>query len=60
MKLNTPHPNTCTRCGRPLGAVCYAESMDAAIAGLAWCEACETPAEAVVEAEPRPKRTRKV
>lgn len=43
MKLQTPHPNTCTRCGRPLGAVCYAESMDAAVAGLAWCEACEAP-----------------
>jgi len=41
MKLNTPNRNTCTRCGQPLGAVCYAESMDAAVAGLAWCEACE-------------------
>jgi hypothetical protein len=58
MQLATPHPNTCTRCGQILGAVCYAESMDAALAGLAWCEACEAPAEAA-EAKPAPKRVRK-
>lgn len=58
MKLATPNPNTCTRCGQPLGAVCYAESMDAAVAGLARCEACETPVEPV-EAKPAPKRLKK-
>lgn len=63
MKLQTPYPNTCTRCGQPLGAVCYAENMDAAVAGLAWCEVCEA-AESVgsdqpVAVKPRVKRVKK-
>lgn len=61
LKMATPNPNTCTRCGQPLGAVCYAESMDAAVAGLAWCEACETPALAEPVAKPpAPARKKKV
>lgn len=57
MKLQTLNPNTCTRCGQPLGAVCYAESMDAAVAGLAWCEACETPVEQDRTSGTAPART---
>lgn len=59
MKLRTPNPNTCTRCGQPLGAVCYADNTQAAVAGLAWCEACETPVKAEPVAKPVAKRTRK-
>ncbi len=55
-KLQTPNPNTCTRCGQPLGEVCYAANLDAAVAGQAWCEACETPVEAKPVAKPVPVR----
>ena len=56
----TPTLNTCTNCGQSLGEVCYAENEQAAIAGLAWCEACAVPPPEPEPAKPTPrKRTTK-
>ncbi|MCB0251096.1 MAG: hypothetical protein KDI07_21170 [Anaerolineae bacterium] len=58
--MQTPNKNTCTNCGKPLDEVCYAENEQAAIAGLALCEACAVPPPEPEPAKPTPrKRTTK-
>ena len=58
--MQTPNKNTCTNCGKPLDEVCYAENEQAAIAGLALCEACAVPPSTPEQEKPVPrKRTRK-